>query len=71
MRESLHVKVVFRAAEVMGGAAALAKAVGVPLQEVQAWMRSEAPIPAPVYFALLDAITEDVLGELRRREQES
>ena len=71
MRESLHAKVIFRAAQAMGGASALAEAVGVSVQEVQSWMRSEAPIPEPVYCALLDAITDDVLGKLRNQKQES
>ena len=66
MRESMHVKVVFRAAEISGGAEALARALGVPLSEVQSWMRSEAPVPDRVFAALLDAIIEDTLRELSR-----
>ena len=64
MRESLHCKVVFRAAQIVGGASALAEALEVSLREVQAWMRSEVPIPEPVYAELLDVIAEDTLGKL-------
>jgi DNA-binding transcriptional regulator YdaS (Cro superfamily) len=64
MQESVHVKVVFRAAQIKGGAGALAQALGVSLQEVQSWMRGEMPIPERVYLELLDAITEDVLREI-------
>ena len=64
MRESLHVKVVLRAAQIIGGASALAEALGVSLREVQAWMRSEVPIPESVYCELLDVIAEDTLGKL-------
>ena len=71
MRESLHVKVIFHAAQIVGGTSALAEAVGVSVQDIQSWMRSEAPIPEPVYFELLDAITEDVLAGLPSRNRES
>ena len=57
----MHAKVVFRAAQIKGGAVALSQALGVPLSEVQAWMRSEAPIPEPVFARLLDIIVEDTL----------
>ena len=67
MRESMHVKVVFRAAQISGGAEALSQALGVPLREVQAWMRSEAPIPEEVFSRLLDTIIEDTLRKLNAK----
>lgn len=65
MRESVHVKVVFRAARIKGGAEELARYLGVTLHEVQAWMRAEEPIPDRVYTILLDTIIEDTLQQLR------
>ena len=70
MRESVHVKVVFRAAEIRGGAQALARALGVPLSEVQSWMRSETPLPERVLTELLDTIIEDALHKLARPANE-
>ena len=64
VRESMHAKVVFRAAQIKGGAVALSQALDVPLSEVQAWMRSEAQIPEPVFARLLDMIVEDTLRTL-------
>lgn len=64
MSESLHTRVIFHAAQIMGGAAALAQALGVSITEVQAWMRSEIPIPEPRYAELLDVIAEDTLNKL-------
>jgi hypothetical protein len=64
MRESIHAKVVFRAAQISGGAVALSQALGVPLSVVQAWMRSEAPIPERLFARLLDMIVEDNLRTL-------
>ena len=64
MRESMHAKIVFRAAQIRGGAVALAQALGVPLSEVQAWMRSERPVPERVFARLLDTIVEDTLRTL-------
>ena len=66
MRESVHVKVVLRAAEIRGGAEPLSRALGVPLREVQSWMRSEAPLPECVFAKLLDTIVEDALRDLAR-----
>jgi hypothetical protein len=64
VRESLHSKILFRAVQVTGGTLALAKALGVSVTEIQAWMRSEAPIPEPVYFELLRTIADDAVGNL-------
>jgi hypothetical protein len=64
MRESVHVKVVFRAAEIRGGAESLSRTLGVSLSEVQSWMRSEAPVPDRVFAQLLDTIIDDTLRRL-------
>jgi hypothetical protein len=60
----MQTKVIFRAAQIKGGAEALSRALGVPLSVVQAWMRSEAPMPARMLDELLDAILEDALRQL-------
>ena len=64
MRESIHAKVVLRAAQIRGGAVALSQALGVPLSEVQAWMRSETSIPEQVFVGLLDMIVEEAWRSL-------
>jgi hypothetical protein len=61
MRESLHVRVAFRAAQIKGGVTSLAQALGVSLDELQSWMRSEAPVPDGILLQLLDMITDDTL----------
>ena len=43
---------------------ALAQTLGVPLSEVQAWMRSETAIPERVFAELLDTIVEGTLRTL-------
>ena len=63
MRESVHVKVVLRAAEIKGGARPLSQALGVSLGEVQCWMRSEAPLPERIFAELLDTIIEYTLRD--------
>lgn len=64
MRESPHTRVIFHAAQLKGGTSALADALGVSVTDLQAWMRSEVPIPARVYSDLLDVIAEDTLSKL-------
>ena len=62
MRESLQAKVVFRAAQLRGGSSELALVLRVSVHDVQAWMRSDSPIPEPVYFELLDIIAKDAVA---------
>ena len=64
MRETFHVKVILRAAEITGGAVTLSQALGVSLHQVQVWMRGETPIPDVVMGRLLDTITDDTLRRL-------
>jgi DNA-binding transcriptional regulator YdaS (Cro superfamily) len=64
VRETLHTRVVFRAVQVKGDAAALALAIGVSAADVQAWMHSATPLPERYFMRLLDIIAEETLRGL-------
>lgn len=69
MRESLHSKIIFRAAHIKGGAGPLAQALGVSVPDVQAWMHSTSPLPDQHIGRLLDIIAEGALRDLDERNR--
>jgi hypothetical protein len=69
--ESLHSRLVLRAADIKGGPGALAQALDVSLAAVQAWMRAAAPLPPWVFFALVDIIYEEQLRDIEHERSAS
>ena len=63
----MHSRIIFHAARVKGGAAPLARALGVPLTDVQAWMHAATPLPDRYLGRLLDIIAEETLRSLDER----
>lgn len=69
MGESLHVRLILRAAEIMGGVAPLAQHLEVALSDVQSWARSSVPLPAWVFMKLVDIVADDALREVTQYER--
>lgn len=69
MGESLHVKLILRAAALVGGAAPLAKRLGVTLSDVQSWARSAVPVPSWVFVKLVDIISDETLREVSQYDR--
>jgi hypothetical protein len=62
--ESLHVRLILRAAEIMGGVAPLAQHLGVALSDVQSWAGSAVPLPPWAFEKLVDIISDEALREV-------
>jgi len=63
---TIHSSVLQRAAELVGGAEALAACLGIPQAWLQAWMRGEGMPPTNVFLRAVDIITERSLEESLR-----
>lgn len=66
MVSQVHVRVLDRAAELLGSADALARRLGARPADLAGWMRGEGRLPERVFLAAVDVIMEDDAQRLRR-----
>jgi hypothetical protein len=63
---SIHQLIVVRAAEVLGGNAALASRLQVPPQTLDGWISGVLAIPTPHFLSAVDIVLNDPSEERRR-----
>jgi DNA-binding transcriptional regulator YdaS (Cro superfamily) len=68
--QTVYSRALTRAAEILGGADALAEHLGVSMPRLQAWMGGFAVPPSQVFLQVVDIVTEHNLLDLRQRPQD-
>jgi DNA-binding transcriptional regulator YdaS (Cro superfamily) len=66
MAKEVYVRVLRRAAELLGGSAALARRLGANRAGVEQWLRGEGDLPERVFLAAIDVIMEADAERMRR-----
>ena len=65
MVDNTHTRTLRRAAELSGGEAALAHALGTSQDVLSKWLSGALPPPTRIYFAALDIVTKRNLERRR------
>ncbi len=71
MRNSVHTRALQRAADLFGGAGALAKQLNVSRVRIDVWLRGDAPVPGDVFLAVVDILLEHGVGALQKAGHET
>jgi hypothetical protein len=61
----VHSRALRRAADILGGAAALCDYLQVPAGELRRWLTDEATPPAGIFFRVVDLIVEAEVASAR------
>lgn len=65
MAPTVHSRTLQRAAELLGGPAALSAHLDVPVRRLQVWMRGTVPAPDDIFLKAVDVVSDSELKTLR------
>ena len=65
MRNSVQLRAIRRASEVMGGEQKLADHLGMPLSAVQLWIEGASLIPTDVFLQVVDILVDQAIDDLK------
>lgn len=60
MEAGLEVRVLKRAADIVGGHRALAERLGVRLKDLERWIAGKAPVPREAFLGAVELIIDDL-----------
>lgn len=60
MAESLELRVLMRAADIVGGRRTLAERLGVPVKSLEKWLAGKGPVPREALLAAVEIIIDDL-----------
>lgn len=69
MRNSVQLRAIRRASEVLGGEDKLAERLGMPLSAIHLWCEGTALIPTDIFLRLVDIIVEQTIDDLTPGDQ--
>lgn len=64
---TVHMRAFMRAAELAGGAEALADRLRLPRKHVRDWANGSRPVPADAFLKVVDFLIDHDLHEIRKK----